>query len=346
MLDADEWVALQGDVRAKRRALAMQPCGVPGILKTSRLGTQFFAHKPGHSDCGTQHPGETPLHLTAKAEILLGCADAGWDAAPEVRADDGPWIADVLATKGEHKLAFEVQVSQQTRDRYAERQVRYQRDGIRCAWYVKHQGSVLPPTAELPTFLLEQDEDKALFAAIGGYRLPLREAARVRLTCELRFRQHVSNGQYGEVEVQVAPSNGCYRCGRSFLLWRVTEERVTGKCGRVGSNGIRYDSPMWNDTKPEADDLVRAAVRDATTNHPLRLANLSMKYTKTTQTRYMVFSCPHCGGVYGDWFLSSFWMKVYDSDIITLTVPGGPPGIEDPHWCLDQGNGTCVPLVG
>jgi hypothetical protein len=342
LLEPDAWVTLRADVRAKRRAITMTPCGVPGIAKTSPRGTQFFAHKSGHSDCGSAHPGESALHLAAKAEILLGCADAGWDVLPEVRADDGSWIADVLAVRGGWKVAFEVQVSQQTHDRYVERQARYRRDGVRCAWYVKHAASVLAPDAELPTFLLEEDEHKALFVHVAEHRLSLREAAQGRLNGTIKFRQYVSNGELGHLKVELAASDACWRCDTSYLLWRVTEQRVLGRCGRIASQDLAAGSQMWGDSKPEADPAVRKVVSDAAEAHPLPLAKLSMKYTKTTNSRYMAFSCPRCGGVYGDWFLSGFWMNAhYDSDITTLTLPGRARGLKDPHWCVDQGGGVC-----
>lgn len=62
LLTADEWAALKDDVRAKRRAIAM-PCGWAGLAKTSKLGTAYFAPKPGGDGCTA---GETAQHLLPK----------------------------------------------------------------------------------------------------------------------------------------------------------------------------------------------------------------------------------------------------------------------------------------
>ncbi|WP_043806906.1 hypothetical protein [Paenarthrobacter aurescens] len=46
LLTEEEWAQLKDDVRAKRRTATMR-CGWKGLAKTSKLGTQYFAHAPG-----------------------------------------------------------------------------------------------------------------------------------------------------------------------------------------------------------------------------------------------------------------------------------------------------------
>jgi len=106
-------------------------CGETAVVKTSPIGTQFFAHK------GRAHPvhkGETKEHLHVKAAVVEAAAALGWTARAEVRAPDGSWIADVLVEKDGRQIAFEVQISAQDAERYLERQARYERDGIECFW--------------------------------------------------------------------------------------------------------------------------------------------------------------------------------------------------------------------
>ena len=338
LLSKDEWVRLQGDVRARRQTVLMHPCGTPGMLRTSKLGTQFFAHKTGHASCDTEHPGESPLHLAAKAEILRGCADAGWDAEPEHRGDG--WVADVLATNGTWHVAFEVQASQQVASEYARRQERYKASGVRAAWFVKHHASVLAPNKDLPTFLLEETDD-GLQVRLGRARVPLREAAALLVSGKAPFRSHVSNGDLAQVEVWIAKSDPCWKCRKHYWLWRVQGETVTGRCGQTVA-GPSGTNQIWDSDKAEADPQIVQLVRDALGNEPVRMAKISMRYSKTAGTKYMAFSCPYCTALFGDFFLSSFWNLSYDSPDKIVPLPGTVRGVAYPHYCIDTGNGTCL----
>ena len=87
-LTPTEWDRLRDDNR-KERHLSMPCCSAEVVLKTSKLGTRFFAHKRVGSCTVT---GETEHHLKLKT-IAVGS-----------KSPDGEeWIADVLATKGEAK---------------------------------------------------------------------------------------------------------------------------------------------------------------------------------------------------------------------------------------------------
>ena len=126
MLSSGDWLDLK-----ERRPRPVLSCGEAAIVKTSQLGTQFFAHKVL---CEPGHKGETKEHLRVKAAVLEAAATLGWTARAEVRATDGSWIADVLVEKDGRQVAFEVQISSQDAERYLERQARYERDGIECFW--------------------------------------------------------------------------------------------------------------------------------------------------------------------------------------------------------------------
>lgn len=97
-LSADEWAILKSVY--KQRTLTMT-CGQLGVPKTSKLGFQYFAHKPG-ADC-TLHAGgpESAEHLALKAAVE-GC---GWTAALEYAGPQRGWIADVLAEKEGRRVA-------------------------------------------------------------------------------------------------------------------------------------------------------------------------------------------------------------------------------------------------
>lgn len=126
MLSSGDWLDLK-----EHRPRPVLSCGATAVVKTSQLGTQFFAHKgPAHPG----HKGETLEHLHVKAAVVEAAAALGWTARAEVRAPDGSWVADVLVEKAGRRIAFEVQISSQDAERYLERQARYERDGIECFW--------------------------------------------------------------------------------------------------------------------------------------------------------------------------------------------------------------------
>jgi hypothetical protein len=176
-LDEQEWTALKAAVRAGTAEL-MLSCGMPGHLKTSPLGTRFFAHDP-RAGCGAHGP-ESAAHLMAKQEIVNAVRATGWSAEPEV-AGDG-WIADVLAEHGSARVAFEEQWSRQTAEEYRARQQRYAEAGIRGAWSVRHKTSVpTTPDKNLPAFLLAGD-GSAMTVSVNRTTMPLAEVVTRLLT--------------------------------------------------------------------------------------------------------------------------------------------------------------------
>ena len=78
--DEGQWKALRARDRAERN-LKMPCCPARAVLKTSRCGTRFFAHK-ARGSCGWKP--KTEVHRRLKKLALLGARDAGWDAATEV----------------------------------------------------------------------------------------------------------------------------------------------------------------------------------------------------------------------------------------------------------------------
>ena len=126
-------------------------------MRTSVLGLQHFYHAPC-APCAWQK--ESAEHLAAKCEIIRVCTDVGYHAVPEAIGPD--WRADVLASRGSHRVVFEVQLSAQSLARTRERQEHYTRDGIRACWlFGNAPGTLMRPGGmvaliadrELPVFL-------------------------------------------------------------------------------------------------------------------------------------------------------------------------------------------------
>ena len=155
----------------------MPCCSAQVILKRSRLGTPFFAHKV-LGGCTTV--AETEEHLRLKAMTAAAARAHGWTAETEV-AGSTPlgeeWKADVLARKGAHKVAVEIQWSGQTNEETMRRQKRYAEAGVRCLWLLRQRG--FPVTRELPAACIEGGLEEGFFAVIrsisGEQRLSMEE---------------------------------------------------------------------------------------------------------------------------------------------------------------------------
>lgn len=118
-----------------RVGLRCPDCGHGVHAKVSARKLRYFAHNPGRTaDCAWLN--ESLEHHLLKLELATSIREAGWNAQLEVRAPDGSWRADVLATShdGGRRIAWEAQLSPITDDDIAERTARYQAEGIEVCW--------------------------------------------------------------------------------------------------------------------------------------------------------------------------------------------------------------------
>lgn len=144
--DVVSWRRLVEENR-RNKHLAMACCGRSVVLKTSHLGTRFFAHtRRLDSKCAV----ETEQHLLAKDIIAKAVVAAGWKAETEAPLREVNRIADVLATREKVRVAFEVQWSR-TRDLEI-RHKAYRTARIRGLWLLKHVD--VWSSREVPAFRL------------------------------------------------------------------------------------------------------------------------------------------------------------------------------------------------
>lgn len=153
-LSEEQWSEVKATYRSLN--LHMPCCGVPAVPKTSTRGTFFFAHAR-RGECNTAD--ESPEHLYCKSLIAKAAQDAGWTVTterPGVSPDGEAWVADVFCEKGNAKVALEVQMSPQADEETLRRQLRYQRSGVRCAWFfgVKARRETICFERDTPAFSL------------------------------------------------------------------------------------------------------------------------------------------------------------------------------------------------
>lgn len=165
--------------------LTMTCCTQRAVPKRSARGLPFFAHARRH-DCATAP--ESEFHLHAKVMIAQAVAAAGWHAdleVPGLTPDAEGWRADVLATRGRARIAFEIQRSSQTIQQIRERQLKYARSGIRGLWLLRgHAATLRSPQLWLhrtPMFTL----DTAFY--LPRFNLPLDQFIPRVLAGHLRY---------------------------------------------------------------------------------------------------------------------------------------------------------------
>ncbi|WP_330481423.1 competence protein CoiA family protein [Streptomyces sp. NBC_00724] len=112
-------------------------CRHPMHAKTSYSGLRFFAHAPHAPDCEIARQGESEAHHLLKLELASAARDAGAHAELEVRAPDGSWRADVLATDpaGTWRMALEAQLSPITAADIGARTERMLEHGVTSCWF-------------------------------------------------------------------------------------------------------------------------------------------------------------------------------------------------------------------
>ena len=224
LLSDVEWERLRS---SKERDAWMPESRRRAVPKVSRLGTRFFAHPPGHAPEGGR---ESDLHLSLKAQCLIGARAAGWDALPEQsgRTPEGQdWRADVLCRRPGQSwsIALEAQVQLQGEETYRKRQARFAASGIRGLWLVAHEPAALhqfwrKPDQHLPAFKTslwkDQEGRPAAHVHVDGLTLRVADFVSGALSRKLRWYEHDRHG----VVVLVLRKDQCWHrtCRKTILL--------------------------------------------------------------------------------------------------------------------------------
>lgn len=175
-----EWSALRSD-KSRAGLLRMPCCDAEVVMKTSARGLNFFAHK-SRGPCRSGPEAEE--HLALKLLAVAAARRAGWDCSTEARGaspSGEAWTADVLAQKGRHKIAIEVQLSSQTNEEILRRQERYRQSGVRCLWLVRQPG--FPVSKDLPAACVSGDIATGFEARLSDqelFRCRLRKTVSIR----------------------------------------------------------------------------------------------------------------------------------------------------------------------
>ncbi len=243
-LTSEQWLALKGDYR--HQDLVMACCSTKAIPKTSKLGTQYFAHAK-RGDCSTAP--ESAEHLYLKDLICLAALKAGWQVETEVRGqtpDGDTWIADVMCTQGKARVVLEVQHSYQQKDEYVRRSEQYRQSGVRCAWFFKlhahrhYRTSDFFTDRSVPCFGYRKEGDTY---RIPAFKLALAEMVAGMLTGKLQWSQP-KDGDLMDYTLGHIPVT-CWRCKRETNAIVELSGYVTGTNLGFSRNGTEPTSLHW-----------------------------------------------------------------------------------------------------
>jgi hypothetical protein len=187
----DEWENLKKS--DQRQDITIPCCGERAVVKTSSLGTQFFAHYRKSPDC-ISGP-ESKEHLRLKFIIASAAESVGWDVTTEFIGESksgNKWIADVYCIRGNAKVALEIQLSQQTEQELELRHRRYAESGVREAWFMKSnvfKNSGDSSKKELPRFEISNFERDDALPTMVDYDLSVAEFVKKLLSGGLVWQE-------------------------------------------------------------------------------------------------------------------------------------------------------------
>lgn len=307
------WEALR-KTNAKAKDLRMPCCKSAVVLRTSKLGTKHFAHSRIGS-CTTAP--ETAEHLLAKMAIVEAIRDTDWTPLPE-QAGNTPsgeeWRADVLAVKGNAKVAFEIQWRRQDNIETARRQKRYEEAGVRGLWLFRQKD--LPIGKETPAFRLVFEPETITFRALlpsphyhpdwssrnleaaysWGQSIPLTAFVAGALKGHLRFAPALGVTMPLEVsKVEIS----CWRCKKAtgvVMGLNFAASRVLPGCPDIPTS--IYD---LSDELPNGDAVVMSLL-PASLLRSHGIGVIKPRFSKTMGGEYLSNGCVHCDALQGRFF--------------------------------------------
>nr|QJS05473.1 competence protein CoiA-like family [Psychrobacter sp.] len=308
------WIALKED---KASSFSMACCGNQAILKTSNLGTQFFAHKakPETNDCSTG--GETEEHRHIKYLVSKTLFECGWRVEVEKRGftpSGEEWIADIYAEKGKAKIAIEVQWSPQTFIETRLRQEKYAQSGVRCAWLLRSGsmkardaivGDYAYSTKDMPVFSIyknkKQDEQTYVVYNVNKLKtdsyeplepisLELEDFIKSLVSSKIKFTKKYSPVK--RLYLKIIKQN-CWnrRCGG-------TTKVVTRMYFKEMVFGIEIEYLFQSKAIDDCDDQILKAL-NSQLSKAYNFAPLRRRYSKTVGGSYVANSCIHCDALMG-----------------------------------------------
>lgn len=303
--DAD-WRELE--VKNRRlHHLRMDCCSATVVLKRSSRGTKFFAHRIA-GPCTSADESEEHRHLKMMAVEIA--RSSGWQAATEVAGTTPtgePWRADVLAVKGNARVAIEIQWSGQTNAETLRRQEQYRLSGIRGLWLLRQPG--FPIVHDLPAACIGGSLADGFQALIPAHERML-----------ARHRRLLESWR------QALPMDAFLRAAFERRLGFLTPLEAVGENATIVVETAIAD--CWNERCREKTQII-TSIEIATdqgafdfslpdlTDHPHLLAEIlqrlpssfdrkviQKRYSHTQRRSYVSNGCARCNRLFGEFMLA------------------------------------------
>lgn len=326
----EEWNELKKNTRSKIISKELLCCGNIPYLRTSKLGTKHFVHKT-KNNCNWKP--ESPNHLRAKEIIFKACKEEGWNVEPEYIFND--WIADIFATNGNIKIAFEIQWSRQSAEETIRRQSKYENDDVKGLWFFRYIPESLNQNEKIPAFTLSTKEGNFFVCIDHFQKIELSSFIKNFLNDNIKFRNNITPKR-----VQIANLHKfgmeCWRCKRVTPVIAVHSDYVS-LCGHE----LHSMSISDEDLGMEILKLQKHGFKQLTD-----LAPIKKRYSKTVGNSYWSNGCKWCGAIVGEWFLEDALLEnLYENSHPILELPFNLSKLKSkdyPHWCLSSDDGFCI----
>lgn len=282
-------------------------------------------------------------HSDIQRAVVSACTDAGFDAQEESRGSG--WRADVLATRGSFRVAFEIQMSAQTLARTLERQDRYRKDGIECCWLFERPIPKLKDERpDLPVFYVAKERDDDYRVCLSNRKeLPLPVFVREWLHQEIRFCKIARAADSQLTRISFFDSQ-CWKCQAwNHIYWADVEMRAL--CNAVA----RPFENAWDSSKFEYRPEVIGAVRrflETDDGKRLRVGDIRMRHSKTVGSSYVSFGCYKCDSIFGDFHVceEQQFAALNGDCVVSFTEDiclSWPSVLPFPHWCHVEAGDYC-----
>jgi competence protein CoiA len=220
----------------------------------------------------------------------------GWTAETEVIGSSPSgeeWTADVLAHKGQRKVAVEVQWSSQPNDEILRRQQRYEESGVRGLWLLRQAG--FPIARELPAASIGGSLEQGFLALIpscsGHQTVPMREFLCAAFSKRFRFGMQVHTDATVSIR---AGFLWCWSCGARTNV-------ITGIDVALGPSKFGFTIPELGKHPYPLDSVLSRLPGD------LEIGRIRRRFSKTQRRSYMSNGCFHCDALIGEFFEHDAW---------------------------------------
>lgn len=285
----------------------------------------------------------TTDHAAIQRAVVSACAGAGFDAKEEFRGSG--WRADILATRGSFRVAFEIQLSAQTLARTLERQVRYREDGIECCWLFERPIPKLKDERpDLPVFYAAKEGEGDYRVCLSDRKeMPLAMFVRAWLHREIRFCEIARAADSQRTRINFFESQ-CWKCHAwNHIYWADVEMRAM--CNAIA----RPFENAWDSSKFEyRPEVIRAVRRFLETDEGrrLRVGDIKMRHSKTVGNAYVSFGCYKCDSIFGDFYVcEEQQFAALDNDCVAFFMEdirlSLPSALPFPHWCHVETGSYC-----